>query len=209
MDIAPDGTVYAEASEAADYFTGPSVKRWLLRLDLDQGTSNVVFQYDRQGCCPLDNFAVDREGDLWWVLNPDFVLYHVEANGNAELFATQTPVDTGYANRNANGYIFLNSPEGVHRVWEASPSDRIQLVNKTVGQLVTFGALSTGQGRELSLQLAAAAATADRGDLPAAAQQVDAFLSTLSGFVREGLVDEKPADYLIATVTQLVLPYLR
>lgn len=208
IDIAPDGTVYAQASEAAHYFTGPKVQRWLLELDLEAGTHEVVFQHDREGCCPFDSFGVDYAGDLWWVLNPDFVLYQVDSDGTDTLFATDTPVDAGYANRTADGDIFLNAPEGTFRVWQATLSDRIALVADRVDQLVDFGALSKGRGRALGALLDNAAAAADRGHPDGAARLVDTFLKTLNRFVQLGQLDEEPADYVISEVDRLVLPYL-
>lgn len=208
IDIAPDGTVYAQASEGATYFTGPLVQRWLLELDLEAGTSGVVFQHDRQGCCPFDSFGVDSAGDLWWVLNPDFVLYQVGSDGIATLFGTDTPVDAGYANRTVNGDIYLNAPEGTFRVWQATLSDRIALVGERVDQLVAHGALSYGRGRALGTRLDNAADAADRGHTDVAARMVNAFLRTLNRFVRSGQLNEKPADYVISEVHRLVLPYL-
>jgi hypothetical protein len=204
LGIAPDGTVYAQASEAANYFVGP-VKRWLLRLDLDTGTTEVVFRHDRMGCCPFDSFGVDTAGDLWWVLNPDFVVYHVEPAGAAELFASQTPVDAGYVNQNSKGDVFLNSPEGLYRVWQATLAERLALVNEAVDDLVTFGALSSGRGRSLSAKLHAAATTAERENHRAAEAQVDAFLRSLSRFVVTGHLDEKPADHVVEVMATLGL----
>jgi hypothetical protein len=204
IDIAPDGAVYAQASEAANYFAGPVVQRWLLELDLEAGASEIVFQYDRQGCCPFDSFGVDYAGDLWWVLNPDFVLYQVGSDGTAVLFATNTPVDVGYANRNADNDIYLNAPEGTYRVWQATLSDRIALIAGIVDQLVTHDALSPGRGRALRALLDRAIDAADRGHPDVAGRLVDAFLGTLNRFVLAGLLDERPADYLISEVDRLL-----
>ena len=182
--------------------------RWLLELDLEAGTYEIVFQHDRQGCCPFDSFGVDYAGDLWWVLNPDFVVYRVGSDGTATLFATDTPVDAGYANRTRNGDIYLNAPEGTFRVWQATLSDRIGLVADRVDQLVAHGALSTGRGRALGTLLDNAANAADQGYSDVAARLVDAFLRTLNRFVLLGQLDEKPANYVTSEVDRLILPYL-
>ncbi len=117
LDFAPNGTLYAFATEEARHMTGPEVDRWILRLDLTSGTSNIVAQINRVGCCPFGNFSVDASGHIWWVLNPDFLLYQISPGGEAELFASNLPIDAGYVNRNSNGDIFLNSPDGLYRVW--------------------------------------------------------------------------------------------
>jgi hypothetical protein len=33
------------------------------------------------------------------------------------LFGENLPVDAGYANRNSDGDVFLNSPDGLYRLW--------------------------------------------------------------------------------------------
>jgi len=65
----------------------------------------------------MGSFSVDYEGYIWWLLNPDFLLYRIPPNGTARLFGENLPVDAGYANRNAEGDIFLNSPDGLYRIW--------------------------------------------------------------------------------------------
>ena len=117
LDFAPNGTLYTFATEEARFMTGPEVDRWILRLDLTSGTSDIVAQINRVGCCPLGNFSVDASGYIWWVLSPDFLLYQVFPGDEAKLFASNLPIDPGYVNRNSNGDIFLNSPEGLYRVW--------------------------------------------------------------------------------------------
>jgi hypothetical protein len=208
LDVAPDGSVYAQASEAANYFSGPIVERWLLRLDLLSGTSEMVFQHDRQGCCPFDSFAVDHEGDLWWVLNPDFVIYRVEASGVAELFATNTPVDAGYINRNAAGDVLLNSPEGLYRLWQPTLAQRIGLVSEYIDPLVTYGVLSEGQGRALTAKLTAASQAAEKGKTNQIEKQIEAFLHNLNAYVRAGLLTERQADYVIVPTNNLLIPHL-
>lgn len=208
LDVAPDGSVYAQASEAANFFSGPIVKRWLLELDLDAGTSQLVFQHDRQGCCPFDSFAVDYEGDLWWVLNPDFLIYRVGTFGVAQLFATNTPVDAGYVNRNATGDIFLNGPEGLFRLWQPTLAERIGLVGEYIESLVRYGALSEGQGRALTAKLTAAAEAAEQGKTIQTEKQIEAFLGNLNAFVRVGILTERQADYVVIPTNNLVLPHL-
>lgn len=64
IDFAPDGTLYAYASEADHQDTGPVVERWLLRLDVESGITEIVAQFDRQGCCVMGNLDVDAQGTL-------------------------------------------------------------------------------------------------------------------------------------------------
>ncbi len=117
LDFAPDGTLYAFATEEARFMTGPEVERWILRVDLTGETSEIVAQVNRVGCCPMGSFSVDSSGYVWWLLNPDFLLYRISPNDWKSLFGENLPVDAGYANRNSNGDIFLNSPDGLYRLW--------------------------------------------------------------------------------------------
>jgi hypothetical protein len=117
LDFAPDGTLYAFATEQERFTTGPTVERWILRLDLETETAELVAQVDRVGCCPMGSFSVDNIGHIWWLLNPDFLLYQIPPGGTARLFGENLPIDAGYANRNALGDIFLNSPDGLYRIW--------------------------------------------------------------------------------------------
>jgi WD40 repeat protein len=117
LDFAPDDTLYAFATEKERFMTGPEVERWILRLDLETQTAVIVAQVNRVGCCPMGSFSVDHGGYIWWLLNPDFLLYRIPPNGTIRLFGENLPVDAGYANRNSNGDIFLNSPDGLYRIW--------------------------------------------------------------------------------------------
>lgn len=121
LDFAPDDTLYAFATEKERFMTGPEVERWILRLNLETQTATIVHQINRVGCCPMDSFSVDYEGYIWWLLNPDFLLYRIPPNGTARLFGDNLPVDAGYVNRNALGDIFLNSPDGLYRIWVWAP----------------------------------------------------------------------------------------
>jgi hypothetical protein len=118
LDFAPDDTLYAFATEAGRFLSGPTVERWILRLDLETESAVLVDEIDRVGCCPMGSFSVDCEGYIWWLLNPDFLLYRIPPNGTARLFGENLPVDAGYVNRNALGDIFLNSPDGLYRIWQ-------------------------------------------------------------------------------------------
>lgn len=118
LDFAPDGTLYAFATEQARFMSGPEVDRWILRLYLISEASEIVVQVNRFGCCPMGSFSVDASGYIWWLLNPDFLLYQLAPSGQARLFGSNLPVDGGYANRNSTGDIFLNSPDGLYRIWQ-------------------------------------------------------------------------------------------
>jgi hypothetical protein len=117
LDFAPDGTLYAFATEKERFTSGPQVDRWILRLDLTEGTYEIVAQINRVGCCPMGSFSIDAYGYVWWILNPDFLLYQIPPGGEATLFASNLPIDPGYAARNMDGDIFLNTPEGLYRIW--------------------------------------------------------------------------------------------
>ena len=115
----PEGALYAFAIERERFMTGPEVDRWILLLDLVGGTSEIIAQVNRIGCCPTGSFSVDSEGNIWWVLNPEFVLYKVSPPDTVELFAYNLPVDSGTVHRNSDGDLILNTPDGIYRIWES------------------------------------------------------------------------------------------
>jgi hypothetical protein len=117
LDFAPDDTLYAFATEKERFMSGPEVERWILRLDLETQTATIVDQINRVGCCPMGSFSIDCHGYIWWLLNPDFLLYQIPPGGTARLFGENLPVDAGYVNRNAVEDIFLNSPDGLYLIW--------------------------------------------------------------------------------------------
>jgi streptogramin lyase len=118
IDVAPDGTLYAYCSEAARAWTGPVVERWVLRLDLESGSSEIVFQFDRQGCCVMGNLSADPQGTLWWVVDPEMRIYRVTRNGEATLFAQNLPCDPAAAVADGQGDVYFTSPSGIYRIYE-------------------------------------------------------------------------------------------
>ncbi|MBT3221730.1 MAG: hypothetical protein HN348_21845, partial [Proteobacteria bacterium] len=111
---APDGTLYATSAEAERHETGPDVERWILKLDLDSGTSSIHAQQDLvDHCCPFFEFSVDGNGDVWWILNPDFWLYRVTPAGSAGAFACFTPIDSAKVLRDSEGKLFVIHPGGI------------------------------------------------------------------------------------------------
>ena len=116
IDAAPDGTIYAYASERERQATGPIVERWLLHLNLEEGTSEIIAQYDRQGCCTLGNFEIDPQGYIWWILNPENLLFRVDEGGEMTLFAKRLPQDSQKAVTNDQGDVYLSSIIGVIRM---------------------------------------------------------------------------------------------
>jgi sugar lactone lactonase YvrE len=196
----PAGTLYAFATERDRFATGPEVDRWILRLELETGTSEVVAQVNRIGCCPMGSFSVDSEGYIWWVLNPDFLLYKVSPAGDTELFAENLPIDSGSVHRNSDGDVFLNSPEGIFRIWEPTDAERIQLVMDDLDELVHFGVLSTGHYSALDAMLESAIASLGRDQNQAAEKKLEAFLRTLCAYLRAGIIQQERADPLIIEV---------
>jgi predicted outer membrane repeat protein len=118
IDVAPDGTPYAYCSEAARALTGPVVERWVLRLDLESGSSEIVFQFDRQGCCVMGNLSADPQGTLWWVVDPEMRIYRVTPNGEATLFAQNLPIDPAAAVADSQGDVYFTSPSGIYRIYK-------------------------------------------------------------------------------------------
>jgi hypothetical protein len=114
---APDGTIYAYAVEEERAWTGPVVERWVLQLDLASGTSEIVFQYDREGCCVMGNLSADPQGTLWWMVNPEFIIYRVTPDGEATLFARNLPIDPAAVIADSEGDVYFTSPGGIYRIY--------------------------------------------------------------------------------------------
>lgn len=117
LDIAPDGTLYAYAAEAERFFTGPEVERWVLRIDLDSGLAEIVFQFDRQGCCVMGNLSVGPQGTIWWMVDPEFLIYRVTPDGDATIFAQNLPTDPAAVVEDSQGDIYFTSPSGIYRIF--------------------------------------------------------------------------------------------
>jgi len=117
IDNAPDGTLYAYCSEGARAQKGPVIERWILRLDLASGESEIVAQYDFQGCCVMGNLAVGPDGTIWWVVNPEFEIYRISPNGEMTLFARNLPIDPAAVAVDDDGDVYFTSPSGIYRIY--------------------------------------------------------------------------------------------
>ena len=120
IDAAPDGTLYAFASEAARQQTGPVVERWLLRLDVENGSTEIVAEIDREGCCVMGNLSIDSQGLLWLLINPEFRIYRVTPDGEIMLFAQNLPIDPGAVAVDSQGDVYFTSPSGIYRIYRES-----------------------------------------------------------------------------------------
>ncbi len=203
IDVGPDGNVFGFGMERDRFFSGP-VDHFLLDLDLEVGSSEVVFQHTRQGCCPASNFSIDGQGHAWVVLNPDFLLYHVDPDAGASLFACSLPIDSLGAFRTSEGEILLNSPEGLHRIWQPSLVERAQLVEEALDLLAYYDVLEPWQELWLEQPLTAAIRRIERGQTQAAQAKLKVFLRRLQAFVELGLLTESQAESLLSGVDEVL-----
>jgi sugar lactone lactonase YvrE len=111
----PEGELFAYLSEGERNATGPVVDRWILRLDWEEGTSQLVLEFPRQGCCPMGNLTADSHGNLWWLVNPDARLMRISPDGTSEIFARNLPIDSAAVAVNDQGVIYITSPAGIYR----------------------------------------------------------------------------------------------
>jgi streptogramin lyase len=117
MDVAPDGAPYAYVSEAERATTGPVVERWVVRLDLAAGASQVIYRFDHPGCCVMGNLSVDPRGVLWWAVDPEFQIYRITAGGEGTLFARNLPIDPAAVVADRQGDVYFTSPSGIYRAY--------------------------------------------------------------------------------------------
>ncbi|MGD8856797.1 MAG: hypothetical protein PVG33_10745 [Chloroflexota bacterium] len=207
MHFAQDGTLYAYMSEADRFAIGP-VDRYILELDPAGSSYTIVGDNQRQGCCPLGGFAVDSTGTGWWLLNPDSLLYEVDEESGAALFGSNMPVDSGYANRTAAGILFLNSPEGLYKIWQPTLAERVRQLGRLVEQLVTYGELPAGPGQSLLAKVEAIAAAVERDQPNVALNLANAFLLQVRALTTSGVLTEARADSLILMLDKQILAYL-
>jgi VCBS repeat-containing protein len=193
---APDGTLYAFATEKERFFTGPEVRRRILRIDPDTSTAATVATITLSGCCPYGSFSVDAEGSIWWTLSPDSRLYQVSPLGDASLFARNLPIDSGWAGRNSTGTIFLSTPEGLHRIWLPTLQERLGLVRDDLDELQYYGALSVDQAASLDRWLARATTSLDRGQTHSAANHLKTFVRSVNELERDGILTKEQAAEL-------------
>jgi sugar lactone lactonase YvrE len=118
IDYGPDGSLYAYASERARHFTGPEVKRWILKIDLKKGSSEVYNQYNHVGCCTLGNFSVDNNGEIWWTVDPEFELHRIDQDGNRILFANHIPTDAVGVGADNQGDVYFSGASGIIRLFK-------------------------------------------------------------------------------------------
>jgi sugar lactone lactonase YvrE len=112
----PQGRLFAATAEMERLLTGPVVQRWILLLDLEEETSTIYAQSDLPHCCPLYNFSIDADGNIWWINNPDFQLFRINPQGEMKLFACFTPIDASQALRNKDEDLFIIHPGGIMRI---------------------------------------------------------------------------------------------
>ncbi|GEM_PF-1615467 len=116
LACAPDGTLYASCSGQENSDTGPVVERWILEFDLSSGQASIFAQKDWHGCCVMLNCCVGPHGSLWWLLNPDFLLYKIAERGDGlELFAQSLPIDPAAVAVDRHGNVYVASPSGILR----------------------------------------------------------------------------------------------
>ena len=118
IDTAPDGTLYAYGSERERAWSGPVVERWALELDLQNGTSEKIFQFDREGCCVMGNLSVSPAGDVLWLIDPEFIIYRIPPEGEPELIAQDLPIDPAAAVVDSQGDVYITSPSGIIRLYK-------------------------------------------------------------------------------------------
>jgi hypothetical protein len=128
------------------------------------------------------------------------VLYKISPQGSAELFAHNLPVDPKAAFRNSEGDLFLNTPEGIYRIWQPTPGERVQLVMADLARLGSFGILDDNRVNTLHTHLENAVTSLNRGKSGAAENHLRTFLRSLISYMREGILSEEHADnFILAT----------
>jgi hypothetical protein len=96
--------------------TGPEVDRHLSALDLRAGTSAIVAQINRIGCCPLTSFSVDQDDDIRWPVNPDLLLDRMSPEGGTELLERNLPINAAAVAHTGDGDLLLVTPSGIVRL---------------------------------------------------------------------------------------------
>jgi streptogramin lyase len=120
LDIGMDGLLYIFASEKERQGIGPVVERWLLRLNPAGDRTEIVSQFDRQGCCTMGNLGIDSQGNIWWMVDPEFILFRITPAGERLVFAQNLPTDPAAVAVNSKGDVYFTSPSGIYRIYQES-----------------------------------------------------------------------------------------
>lgn len=118
IDYAADGYLYGFAELARNERKGPVVYRQLLRVDLESGAAEIVYQKDIEKALAGGSLDVAPDGSLWVILFPDFELYRVMPDGTAEQFAVNLPIDSWRVSVDEAGDVYINSPSGIYRLYQ-------------------------------------------------------------------------------------------
>jgi len=70
----------------------------------------------------MGNLSIDRQGALWWLVNPEFQIYRVSPSGVSTLFAQNLPIDPAAISVDGRGDIYFTSSGGIYRIFESGPN---------------------------------------------------------------------------------------
>ena len=118
IDYGNDGYLYGFAELARNNRKGPVVYRQLLRVDLESGATEVVYQKDIEKAQAGGSLDVASDGSMWVILFPDFELQRVMPDGTAEQIAVNLPVDSWRVSVDAAGDVYINTPSGIYRLYQ-------------------------------------------------------------------------------------------
>jgi len=120
LDFTADGTLYAFCSAPTDWQAGYT-DRWILRLDLEIQSSEIVASVPRkEHGGTISAFDVDPEGTIWLYTSPDADLYRVTPQGGMERFARNLPIDAPALAVDRRGDIYFTCASGVFRIYSES-----------------------------------------------------------------------------------------
>jgi WD40 repeat protein len=116
LAVSPDGTIYAIATP--DFHFSQNYI-WLLKINLDTGTSEVMAELLRETSGGgISNIDVDEQGIIWLLISPDSWLYRATSAGEVVLFAENLPIDTpGVAVNSQTGDIYFTHESGIYRIY--------------------------------------------------------------------------------------------
>ena len=57
------------------------------------------------------------QGNLWWVVDPEFHIYRVIPGGETTLFAQNLPIDPAAVMADSQGDVYFTSPSGIYRIF--------------------------------------------------------------------------------------------
>ncbi len=122
--FAPDGTLFATAPDAIGQMEGPVTKIYVMRINVDEGTTDVIYDWEHIGTSGGSTaIATDTDGNIWLHTNGDidwYAVIRISEDGQVDKMVSMDGIgiDAGGLAISMNDDIFVAGPNGIFRVYQ-------------------------------------------------------------------------------------------